>query len=204
VDDGLRVSRVEPAHAPALSALFDDTGFGCHCRFWHFQGTAREWLARCAHEPEVNREEAARAVAARSPDMRGFVAETPDGSAVGWIKVAPATVLGKLYEQRLYKGLPVFEGDRTGVFTIGCLLVKEGWRRRGIARALLREAVETAADDGVRALEAFPRADTDVADAALMLGPLALFVEAGFGVVHDFRPYPVLRKVIAARGPGPS
>jgi hypothetical protein len=42
-------------------------------------------------------------------------------------------------------------------------------------------------------VEAFPRSDLDVPAAALMMGPLALFVRAGFEVVHDFGPYPVLR-----------
>ena len=60
----------------------------------------------------------------------------------------------------------------------------------------------TARGAGATSLEAFPRSDVDVADAALMMGPLALFVRAGFEVVHDFSPYPVLRKPLDAEPVG--
>jgi GNAT superfamily N-acetyltransferase len=202
VEETVVISRAEPRHAAGLAALFGSNGYGCHCRFWHFQGTAREWLARCAHEPETNQRECEAALLAGSPEMSGFVAETATSTLVGWLKLAPATSLAKLYEQRLYKGLPCFGQDRSGVFTIGCLLVREDFRHRGIARALLGRAVELAPSLGARALEAFPRSDADVADAALMLGPLRLFQDAGFEIVHDFYPYPVLRRTFAETEPG--
>ncbi len=134
------------------------------------------------------------ALQAGSPEMRGLVAHSPSGELVGWLKLAPAPVLAKLYGQRLYKGLPCFDGPRDGTWTVGCLLVREDWRRRGVARALIAAAVDAARSWGARALEALPRSDVDAADAALMLGPLKSFVEAGFEVVHDVRPYPVLRR----------
>lgn len=204
MSDVVVISRAEPRHAAGLAALFGSNGYGCHCRFWHFQGTAREWLARCAHEPETNRRESEAALLAGSAEMSGFVAESPAGMLIGWLKVAPAASLSKLYEQRLYKGLPCFEQDRTGVFTIGCLLVREDFRHRGVARALLAGAVEAAPSLGARALEAFPRSDADVADAALMLGPSRLFQDAGFEIVNDFYPYPVLRRTFTETEPGPT
>ena len=81
---------------------------------------------------------------------------------------------------------------------MGCLFVREDQRRRGVATALLAGAVRRHGTRGRRRFEAFPRSDVDVADAALMMGPLALFVHAGFEVVHDFSPYPVLRKRLVA------
>jgi len=205
VAEQIDISRAEPRHAAGLAALFGSNGFGCSCRYWHFQGTNREWLDRCAHEPETNRRESEAALLAGSPEMSGFVAETHAGVLVGWLKVAPAASMAKLYEQRLYKGLPCFGQDRSGVFTIGCLLVREDFRHRGIARALLGGAVEAAPSFGARALEAFPRSDADVADAGLMLGPLRLFQAAGFEIVNDFYPYPVLRRTFAEtdRGAAP-
>jgi GNAT superfamily N-acetyltransferase len=189
----LDIALAGPRHAAALVELFESNGFGCFCRFWHFQGNAREWLARCREAPEENRRASLAELAASAPEMLGLVATTPAGRVLGWLKLAPAVVLGKLYGQRLYKGLSCFEADRSGVFTVGCLLVREGFRRQGIARALLRGAVEQAPALGARVLEALPRSDVDAADAALMLGPTRLFLEAGFAIVHDFHPYPVLR-----------
>jgi GNAT superfamily N-acetyltransferase len=193
-----RVERAGPEHGEALGALFATNNYGCFCRYWHFEGDHRQWLARCAHEPEVNRAEMLAALGARTEDAAGLVARGADGSVVGWMKLAPATAMGKLYGQRLYKGLPTLQRDPSGIWTVGCLFVEESARRKGVARALLDGAIESARAAGARALEAFPRGDTDVADAALMMGPLALFRDAGFVVVNDFAPYPVVRLELGA------
>jgi GNAT superfamily N-acetyltransferase len=183
--------------------LLSSNGFGCYCRYWHFEGNHREWLARCAHEPERNCTELEAALAGASDEASGVVALSSRGELVGWLKLSPAARLGKLYEQRLYKGLPCFARDAAGVWTIGCLFVREDCRRQGVATALLSAAIAVAREGRVRALEAFPRSDTDVADAALMMGPLSLFRAAGFTVVHDFTPYPVLRLELPTSGATP-
>jgi GNAT superfamily N-acetyltransferase len=192
-----RVTRAAPEHAEPLARLLSTNGYGCYCRYWHFEGTAREWLARCSQAPEQNRSELSEALAARSSEASGLVALDAQSECVGWVKLAPAAIMGKLYEQRLYKGLPCFQRDASGVWTVGCLFVREAERRRGVASALLEGAVGAARAEGARSIEAFPRSDVDVADAALMMGPLALFIRAGFQVVHEFVPYPVLRLDLA-------
>jgi len=80
------------------------------------------------------------------------------------------------------------------VMTVGCVLVVPAFRRRGIARRLLGAQVDYARQLGARALEAFPRGASDVSDGEQWMGPLSIFAELGFAVVHDFSPYPVLRK----------
>jgi GNAT superfamily N-acetyltransferase len=198
--DRFQVRSAEPRDAEGLSRLFAANGFGCYCRYWHFGGTAREWLARCAQNPEENERQMRLALGAGSDEMRGMVAETEAGELVGWLKLTPATSIGKLYDQRLYKGLPALNRDPSGTHTVACFLVREDFRRQGVARALLAGAVREAPRWGARAIEAFPRSDTDCADAALMTGPLKLFVEAGFELVHDAAPYPVLRRVLISEG----
>lgn len=197
---GIQIDVVAARHGVGLTQLFGTNGYGCYCRYWHFAGTAREWLARCAHEPERNQAEMLSALNGRDPEMQGMVAETREGEVVGWLKLAHADQLTKLYGQRLYKGLAALERNPDAIWTVGCLFVREDFRRRGVARALLKGATEAAASWGARALEAFPRSDTDVADAALMMGPLRLFADAGFEVVHDFRPYPILRLELHSGG----
>jgi GNAT superfamily N-acetyltransferase len=198
----VRVEPVSAEHFGGLAALLAQNGFGCYCRYWHFGGNHREWLARCAHEPEQNREELGAALAAGSDEASGVVALDGDGAVIGWLKLAPAAGLSKLYDQRLYKGLPCFARPIEGVWTVGCLFVREDVRRRGVATLLLESAIALARVRGARSIEAFPRSDTDVADAALMMGPLALFRAAGFSVVHDFTPYPVLRLELGPSTPG--
>lgn len=192
----LDISLASAQHASGLKQLFASNGYGCYCRLWHFDGTAREWLARCSQRPEENAAECEQALTAGSPEMMGMVASRGD-EIVGWLKLAPAHVAGKLYGQRLYKDLPCFGGDRQGTYCVGCLLVREDQRHQGVARALLAGAIEQARRWGARALEALPRSDRDAADVSLMMGPTQLFLAAGFQIVHDFEPYPVLRLVLA-------
>jgi GNAT superfamily N-acetyltransferase len=192
-EPAIRVQGVRPEHGPRLAALLETSGHGCFCRYWHFAGNHREWLPRCFHAPEDNRAELLAALQSGSDEASGMVAEDAAGELIGWLKLAPALAVSKVYEQRLYKSLPCFQRDPAGVLTVGCLFVHEGKRRRGVATALLRGAIDAARAAGARAIEAFPRSDTDVADAALMMGPLALFLREGFEVVNDFAPYPVVR-----------
>jgi GNAT superfamily N-acetyltransferase len=196
----LEISPAEPRHAPGLAALFASNGFGCYCRFWHFAGTSREWLERCAQRSEENGSEMQSRLADGSPEMWGMVA-TLGAELVGWLKLAPVATVSKLVDQRLYKDLPCFQGDRAHTLCVACLLVREDQRHRGIARALLAGAIEQAPAWGASALEAFPRSDPELADVSLMLGPTSLFLEAGFEVVHDFYPYPVLRRRLTGAAP---
>jgi GNAT superfamily N-acetyltransferase len=101
--------------------------------------------------------------------------------------------MSKLYEQRLYRGLPCFDSPRESTETIGCFLVDERWRRHGVATALLTFGIHSARRRGATAVEAFPRRAADVSDAEYWMGPLEVFEQAGFRVIHDFGPYPVLR-----------
>jgi predicted N-acetyltransferase YhbS len=189
------VRAITPSDGAALAALFERERVACHCRYWHFSGSTNEWLDRCANHAGESRTELLGAVQSASPEMSGVIAES-DGTIVGWLKLAPATTLGKLYGQRLYRGLPCFDGERTGVLTVGCLLVATEWRRRGVSRALVAGAVREAARRGARAVEAFPRRADSVSDAELFMGIFGAFVEEGFEVVSDFAPYPVLRRGI--------
>lgn len=189
----LVVEPAEPRHAEALNGLFERTGTACHCQYWHFDGDKNAWLDRLFNAPELNRDAFGRNLA--EPGPQGMVAldAASDGKALGWMKLTPAERVPKLYAQRLYKGLAIFNGPREGVLTVGCMLVDDTVRRRGVARALIRRGVEYAESSGARAIEAFPRRSQDAGPAELWTGPPAVFLDAGFQIVNDFGPYPVLR-----------
>jgi GNAT superfamily N-acetyltransferase len=200
--NGIVALPAEPEHFAGLGALFEATGSSCYCRFWHFAGDKNAWLDRSAHRPEDSRAELERAFGARSAQAAGVVALDAD-RVVGWMKLAPVEALDKLYAQRIYRGLPVLSGDRSGVWAVGCFLVETPRRRRGVARALLDAGVAWARTSGARAIEAFPRRATGVPDEQLFAGPLSTFLAAGFVVVHDGTPYPVLRYDLRAEPLGP-
>lgn len=197
----LRALAVGPEHSQGLVALFERTGSPCFCRWWHFSGDKNAWLDRCANRPTEGRDELVAALASGSDEARGVVALDATGLVVGWMKCSPASAVEKLFQQRLYKGLPCLSEDRSRVWVVGCFLIDEAWRRRGVARRLLDAGLELAKGSGAACVEAFPRRAEGVPAEHLWTGPFELFVARGFAVVNDFAPYPVLRFDFAAERP---
>lgn len=194
-EGGFATEAAGPEHLTGLLRLFEAAASPCYCRFWHFEGTNNAWLERCALSPQENRSAFEEGLRAGSDEARGVVALAEGAGVVGWMKVAPVGAVQKMYERRLYRRLPCFEGDRSGVFAIGCALVHPGYRHRGVATALVRGAVRVAPSWGARALEAFPRRPKEaVRDEELWTGPVGVFAKNGFVEVNAFEPYPVLRR----------
>lgn len=192
----LELAAATAEHSALLLGLFERTNTPCHCQYWHFAGDKNAWLDRVFHAPELNRAAFVESVSASDGELRGVVA-LDAGQAIGWLKLCPAERVPKLYDQRLYRGLPAFSGPREGVLTVGCLLVDEGFRRRGVARALVEHAVVLAKAHGASCIEAFPRRSDQAGPAELWTGPFDIYERAGFEIVSDFGPYPVLRYTVA-------
>ncbi|MFZ5893998.1 MAG: GNAT family N-acetyltransferase [Myxococcota bacterium] len=187
----LRYDAANPSDSAALEAFFARCDVPCHCRYWHFAGDKNAWLDRCFNAPSENAREL-REDLERSGELSAVVARDDHGIH-GWLKITPAERVEKLYQQRLYRGLPCFAGERSGTFTVGCVLVEPDFRRRGVARELLSAAVDLAKQAGARRIEAFPRRGEHLGDPELWMGPYSSFERAGFRVVNEFAPYPVLR-----------
>jgi GNAT superfamily N-acetyltransferase len=191
-ESALQVGPALAADGAALRALFERNDVRCHCRYWHFTGDKNAWLERCAMRPEENARELVEAIEA-SDGPEGVVARRGE-IIVAWMKLTPAARVKKLYEQRLYKNLPCFGQDRERVFTIGCFFVDPEYRRQGLTRRLVAAGVELSRSSGATAIEAFPRRAELLADEELWTGPFSAFQQEGFEIVHDFAPYPVLRR----------
>jgi GNAT superfamily N-acetyltransferase len=190
------LSAVTARDAADLVRFFEHAGSGCFCRYWHFTGDKNAWLDRLAHSPETNAAELVRDLESATPggELLGVVARAGTGPIVGWMKLSGVERLQKLYDQRIYRRLPCFEGDRAGVFAVGCFLVDPARRRQGIATGLLTKGIDLARAAGARSVEAFPRRAPILGDEEAFMGPASLFVRNGFEVVHDFGPYPILRR----------
>ena len=107
------------------------------------------------------------------PGMLAYI----DGRIVGWCGFGPRQKLERLVRSRTIPAV-----DHRPVWAIVCFLVRVGYRRRGVARALLQGTIAYARAQGAPALEAYPvdpggkRIDVTFA----YVGTLPMFEQAGF------------------------
>jgi GNAT superfamily N-acetyltransferase len=192
--EDLRIEPLSEHNLDSWVALFDACGCACFCRYWHFEGTKNEWLARSFEAITVNCDEQIALVRRNAPEARGLLAMRAD-SPVGWMKLAPRARLTKLTRQGAYRALDL--GTDEGIWSVGCLLVRPSERRRGVATALVTAAEDWARRWGGRAVEAYPqRAAHALHDEEAWMGPEAVYVARRWEAVHDVAPYPVYRKVL--------
>jgi GNAT superfamily N-acetyltransferase len=102
-----------------------------------------------------------------------------DGVPVGWCSIGPRSDIPRLVASRLIR--PV---DDTDVWSIICVVVRSGHRRKGVTTAMLEGAVDYAASRGAPAVESYPvdpdgRMDLTMA----FVGTRKMFANAGFEVV---------------------
>jgi GNAT superfamily N-acetyltransferase len=108
--------------------------------------------------------------------------------AVGWCQVTPRDALPWL--ERTWRLRRV---DDIPVWSISCLYVRKGYRRRGITSALIAAAVKLAKAAGAPALEAYPL-DADLTPSATGTGYSSTFTRAGFKVIARHTPArPIVR-----------
>lgn len=116
-----------------------------------------------------------------------------DGEPVGWCSMAPRCDYRYL-RQPTWKGRHE-DKDDASVWAATCFVIRAGFRRQGISRALVAGTTDLARDAGARAVEAYPMKPapgTDVPWGELHVGALSSFLAAGFQVVH----VPSLRRAI--------
>jgi GNAT superfamily N-acetyltransferase len=119
-----------------------------------------------------------------------------DGQPVGWCAVEPRTAYAGLI--RVYRvpwvGRSEDKAD-SSVWSVTCIFVRAGFRRQGIAHALVRAAVDFARDRGARAVEGYPmltEPGQEVTWGEILVGTRTMFAGAGFTeVVH-----PTPRRVV--------
>lgn len=173
-------------HAAAWGALFTRAESPCFCRYWHFTGDKNAWLDRCANRPEENRADA---------QFENALVAIDGGTLVGHLKIAPRASLPKLRKLPVYRALDL--GPDDGVFSIGCMLIDPDARRRGVARALVEATAAYVRGRRGNTVEAYPRRPLDaLREDEAWMGPEALYLSAGFRIVHEDGPYLVVRKSV--------
>jgi GNAT superfamily N-acetyltransferase len=153
----------------AVGLLTGRSGDGCLCQPWRGFDTKARSGGR-------SRVELLRDQTIGEPPAPGYLAYL-DGAAVGWVGVSIRTETPRLQHSRTIPAI-----DDRPVWAIGCFQIRPGYRRRGIAAALLDGVVDAARTAGAPGVESYP-IDTDgrrVEVGAGFVGIASMFDAAGF------------------------
>ena len=138
-----------------VKRLLDGDGeVGCWCQPW------RGDVAKGESRPEALRRQMARG--APPPGFLAYI----EGEPAGWVGVSARSVAPRLRNSRTIPAI-----DDRDVWAIGCFRIRTGFRRRGVARALLDGVVTAARAAGAPGVEAYP------------VDPVGKRIDVGFGYV---------------------
>jgi GNAT superfamily N-acetyltransferase len=129
--------------------------------------------------------DAARTSRTAGPGVLAYLGSDAEGwQPVGWAAVESRPAYPRVLAGRMMPGSADSDPGDAGVWAVTCFVVRVGFRRRGVAGALLAGAVDLARAAGARVVEAYPvdTAGEKVSSADLYHGPLSAFEAAGFEV----------------------
>jgi GNAT superfamily N-acetyltransferase len=166
---------------PALEDLFNTQGpvSRCWCMYWRIGSDYR------SRPPEENKA-ALQELVQRGPPP-GLLAFAGD-LAVGWCQLTPRADLPWL--DRAWRLRRV---DEAPVWSLSCFFIRKGYRKKGVATALITAALEAARSAGAPALEAYPL-DAGLTPSTSHTGYVTTFERLGFKeVARHFPPRPIMR-----------
>jgi GNAT superfamily N-acetyltransferase len=142
---------------------------GCWCQAW--RGFDSKAVSGGRSRPALLRDQME-----GPPPAPGYLAYI-DSTPVGWVGVSIRTETPRLINSRTIPAI-----DDEPVWSIGCFQVRPGYRRRGIASALLAGVVDAARRAGAPGLEAYPidPKGARVEVGAGFVGIASMFDTAGF------------------------
>lgn len=177
----LTIHPLTPDLWPALEDLFGKTGAcnGCWCMYWRIGVAYRQ-------NPREKNRAAFRKVVEHGPPpgLLAFDGDVP----VGWCQLTPREALPVLDRTWRLKRV-----DDVPVWSLSCLYVRKGYRRKGITSALIAAALKAARRAKAPALEAYPF-DAEKSPSATGTGYASTFARAGFKIVARRAPArPIMR-----------
>ena len=155
--------------------FFDHTAFtdnhdwaGCYCYFPYHDPAQSDW-----HERTGEQNRSAITDCILNGKAQGFLAYFGD-RVVGWCNAAP---------RHLYPSLAGLPGDPNKTGAIFCFVGAPELREKGIASQLLAAACESLQAQGMELVIAKPVDGAETA-AGNFQGPLSMYLNAGFSIVH--------------------
>jgi GNAT superfamily N-acetyltransferase len=170
VNGHIQVVAATPDRVSDVLKVFEGSGErDCWCQYWRQSSSD---YGSAAHGPGMN----ILLQQIRTGPPPGMIAYVED-QPIGWLGFWPRDSF-----QRLVRSRTIPRIDDQPVWSIVCFKVRAGYRRRGVAKALLRGAIKFARERQVPALEAYP-IDSDgqrIDVAAAYVGFTRMFEAAGF------------------------
>ena len=193
--EAIRVVPANEASWDDIQAVFGPRGTARICQCQRYKLAPRESFGSFPPEERALRLRAqTNAGRASATETTGLVAYL-DGEPVGWCAVEPRPAYQGLL--RVYR--TPWEGraeDKSddGIWSVTCVFVRAGFRKRGIAYALAAAAVEHAQARGAWALEAYPmRTEAgEITWEEIHVGAQSIFAAAGMDEVS----WPGIRRVV--------
>lgn len=196
---GFVITPLRPEQAGAFLRFFDhERGVAfadnpqwakCYCHYYQVPKSIR-WASLSGPQNRT-------AMQARIEvgEMEGFLAYQ-GGEVVGWVNAQPRHKLPHCFARLGIPPTPLpcaaFEAA-----AIVCFVIAPTQRRRGLARALLRGALESLAARGFRLVDGFPfKSGGSELAADHYHGPLPIFLDAGFSVLREHKELTVVRKLL--------
>jgi ribosomal protein S18 acetylase RimI-like enzyme len=195
-----RILRLTPALGHDFLSFFDHENgpafadnpewAKCYCHYYEVP----VMISWPAFDGSANR--AAMDARIASGEMDGFLAYAGD-EVVGWVNAQPYHKLRHACA-RLRIAAPPLPVPPHEAAAIVCFVTAPGWRRRGVARALLDGALANLAARGITVVDAFPwnvgPEDTDATDH--YHGSPAMFAAAGFMEIARHENVTVVRRAL--------
>jgi len=187
----ITIRALTAALLPDYLHFFDHLAFvdnphwaSCYCYYYLANHDELNWQSRTG---AANRAAMRGLIAANQ--AHGYLAYLGD-APVGWCHAGPRRYFAALDNDA---ELRVTDADEVG--SIVCFIVARDYRQRGVATQLLTAACEGFAAQGLQVAEAYPRLG-HASDAANYHGPVAMYLNAGFQIVREFRDVAVVRKTL--------
>jgi GNAT superfamily N-acetyltransferase len=173
----LQCTALTPERLPDYLKFFEERAFAdnpkwasCYCYFPLHDPKQTDWHKRSGPENKA----AVSGCVARG-EAKGYLAYF-GSDVVGWCNAGPWSQFPMLSEYA--------EPNTSTLGVVFCFVVAPEVRGQGIARALLAAACEGLRASGMNAVQAKPIKHAE-GDAANHLGPLEMYLDAGFSVVRE-------------------
>jgi GNAT superfamily N-acetyltransferase len=179
----LTIRPLTPSLWPALEHLFGRGGAsnGCWCMYWRI---GPEYHKR----PREQNKSALRRIVKKGPPP-GLLAFDGD-RAIGWCQLTPRQALSWLNRRPAFQ--PV---DNVPAWSLSCFYIRRGYRRRGVMKALIIEALKAAKRAHAPAVEAYPVDTAQPGSTSnIFTGTASTFRRLGFRIVARPKPSrPIMR-----------